>query len=105
MTVKRMLYKQYKKHYADCQTLPGSYDPDTKSIEVEIPKGRMKPSGVRGKQFFGYILYFVDSNGVILHYGFRATCYENAVKQFNKAFRDKGYILCNPQPTNIQTIF
>ena len=54
MTTKRMHYSQYKNHYSDCQTVPGSYDKVTKSVEVILPEGRVKPSGVRGKRFHGY---------------------------------------------------
>ena len=53
MEVLRMKYKQYKEHYSDCETVYGSYDKATKTIEVEIPEGRMKTSGVRGKSY-GY---------------------------------------------------
>ena len=45
-TIKRMRYSQYKEHYADCRTVPGTYDKINRSIEVVIPDGRMKPSGV-----------------------------------------------------------
>jgi len=48
MIQERMFYGTYKKHYADCETLPGSYDKITKSIIVLIPDGRMKKSGTRG---------------------------------------------------------
>lgn len=32
-----MHYGEYKKHYADCKTRPGSYDPETKTIIVYVP--------------------------------------------------------------------
>ena len=51
MTEERMLYRQYKQSYADCATVPGTYDKTTKSIVVIIPEGRKKPSGVRGKSY------------------------------------------------------
>ena len=50
MTEYRMKYSQYKKHYADCKTVPGTYDTIEKSIIVLIPEGRMKKSGVRGQR-------------------------------------------------------
>lgn len=46
----RMKYRDYKQHYADCETL-GDYDKYNKTITVLIPDGRMKESGVRGKSF------------------------------------------------------
>lgn len=51
MTVERMLYRRYKTSFSDCEIVPGTYDKATKTIEVEIPEGRMKKSGVRGKRF------------------------------------------------------
>jgi hypothetical protein len=51
MTTTRMKYGAYKKHYADCETVPETYDRGTKTIEVIIPDGRMKPSGTRGERF------------------------------------------------------
>ena len=48
MTEERMLYRRYKTAYADCQTVPGTYDKATKTIVVIIPEGRMRKSGVRG---------------------------------------------------------
>ena len=63
MTVQRMKYKNYKEHYADCETVPSSYDKGTKSIEVIIPDGRMKNSGVRGHHFRGYQFDLIDSKG------------------------------------------
>lgn len=42
MTVERMLYRRYKTSFSDCEIIPGTYDKATKTIEVEIPEGRMK---------------------------------------------------------------
>lgn len=56
MTVERMLYRRYKTSFSDCEIVPGTYDKATKTIEVEIPEGRMKKSGVRGKRF--HWMYF-----------------------------------------------
>lgn len=42
MKNERMLYRRYKTSYADCQTVPGTYDKATKTIVVIIPEGRMK---------------------------------------------------------------
>lgn len=51
MKVIKMLYSGYKKSYSDCEIVPGTYDKATKTIDVIIPDGRMKKSGVRGKTY------------------------------------------------------
>ncbi len=51
----RMKYRDYKQHYADCETL-GDYDKSDKTITVLVPDGRMKKSGVRG-QTYRYITF------------------------------------------------
>lgn len=51
MAIETMLYRRYKKHYSDCETIPGTYDETYKTIKVIVPDGRMKPSGVRGQSF------------------------------------------------------
>lgn len=84
MTEERMLYRRYKTAYADCQTVPGTYDKATKTIVVIIPEGRMKPSGVRGKHFKGYQLWLLDEKGKYGYCTYRATCLENAEKQHAK---------------------
>lgn len=35
--VVEMLYKDYKRSYSYCDTVPGTYDPETKSIKVYVP--------------------------------------------------------------------
>ena len=60
MTEYRMKYSQYKKHYADCKTVPGTYDTIEKSIIVLIPEGRMKNSGVRGQRYNYYRFSGID---------------------------------------------
>lgn len=52
MEIERMLYRRYKTSYADCETVLGSYDKATKTIEVMLPEGRKKKSGLH----VGYIL-------------------------------------------------
>lgn len=81
-----MRYSQYKKHYADCVTVPGTYDKDLKTIEVIIPEGRLKPSGVRGERFLTIWLMVGDSPDKMFKHGFRAICYENAVKRAKKLY-------------------
>ena len=46
--IKRISYRQYKVDYYDCETVKGSYDSDTKTIEVIIPEASMS---FRGKQW------------------------------------------------------
>ena len=79
--IMRMKYSQYKKHYADCSTVYGSYDNMTKSIEVVVPEGRMKASGVRGRRFSGYS--FRNKSGGVQT--FRAVDKEHALKQCLKS--------------------
>lgn len=54
----KMKYRDYKKHYADCDNL-GDYYKFDKTITVLVPDGRMKESGVRGKSF-----HYYEFNGV-----------------------------------------
>ena len=82
-----MPYRQYKEHYADCETLAGSFRQekhDNAEITVIIREGRLVPSGVRGKHFSGYRFKCNDGR-----YGFatyRAVSEENARKQLLKDF-------------------
>lgn len=88
-------YSRYKKHYADCETLAGSYrDKDSSSamlrcpmIVVIIRAGRLKPSGTRGLHYSGY--EFEDENGNYVCY--RAICEENAEKRVQKDFPDRSW--------------
>ena len=84
--VVRMLYRQYKKSYADCKTVPGSYDKGNKSIEVIVPDGRMKPSGTRG-QSYEYIWFDgVDVEGKPVRVCIKAVSTENAVKRLAREY-------------------
>ncbi len=82
MKIERMPYRSYKAHYADCKTVPGTYDNASRTIEVMIPEGREKPSGVRGKSF-----RYIEFRGVEKETGravtctIKAICRENAVKR------------------------
>ena len=38
METKRMRYAQYKKHYADCKAVPGSYDKADRTIAGAVAK-------------------------------------------------------------------
>lgn len=85
-----MRYSQYKKHYADCTAVPGTYDNDRKTIDVIVPEGRMKPSGVRGERFRTIWLMVGDDPGHMFEHGFKAISYENAVKRARKMYRFVG---------------
>lgn len=81
----KMEYRRYKEHYADCETIAGTYDKERKTIDVIIRAGRLKPSGTRGKHYSGY--KFKLSNGYIV--GFSAVSEENAKKQLLKLYPDE----------------
>lgn len=89
-----MPYKQYKDHYADCETLVGSYSIENNgtiygeaTIGVIVREGRLKTSGVRGKHFCGYRLE--NTKGVQVTY--RAVSKENALKRVNKEFPNETW--------------
>ena len=82
MTTETMLYRRYKQHYADCETVAGSYDKEHKTIKVIIPEGRMKPSGTRGQSY-----HYIEFTGIETATGrkvrctIKATCRANAIKR------------------------
>lgn len=76
-----MPYRQYKEHYADCETLANSYSREDVTIGVIIRKGRLVNSGVRGKHFGGYV-FTVDGK----HVSYRAVSWENAEKRCRADF-------------------
>lgn len=84
----RMPYRQYKRHYSDCETIAGSYDA-LGTIEVIIREGRLKNSGVRGKHFH---IYTFKCDGQRVSY--RAVSEENARKQMIKDFPDSANWEC-----------
>ena len=94
MTVKTMFYGTYKKHYADCKTIKGSYNAEFKSIDVVIPDGRMKASGVRGKRFRTYTFYFKYANGENGENVYKAVSYENAEKRYYQECKREGWTPC-----------
>lgn len=86
-----MPFKQYKEHYADCETVAGSYDDKTDkyghvnghpTIKVIIRAGRLKPSGVRGQRYSGY--EFTTDCGTKVCY--RAVSEETARKRMKKDY-------------------
>ena len=57
----------------------------SKTMDVLVPEGRMKPSGVRGRgysYFTGILCLGADGERVTA--SVKAMCWDNAVKQFNK---------------------
>ena len=82
MTTETMLYRRYKQHFADCETVVGSYDKERKTIEVLLPEGRLKPSGVRG-QTFKYMEFHGIENATdrTVRCTIKATCRQNAIKR------------------------
>lgn len=56
----RMSYRQYKQHYSDCKAR--DYDRADGTIDVDIPYGRMKVSGTRGKKYDTYSLKATDGH-------------------------------------------
>ena len=102
----RMAYRNYKKHYSDCETVPGTYDKGTKTIEVIVPDGRMKPSGVRGECFSTYELWYEFPDGRKCFTPYRATCRKNAEKQLRKdLMRMPGCHPCDPPEGREAKIF
>ena len=84
-----MPYKQYKEHYADCETVAGSfhYRYGKALITVIIREGRLKPSGTRGRYYSGY--QFTNAKGELITY--RAVSEENAMRRVNKDFPGEGW--------------
>lgn len=82
MKIVRMPYRRYKAHYPDCDTVPGTYDSASKTIDVVVPEEREKPSGVRG-QTFHYLEFHGVENGTGRHVTctVKATCRANAIKR------------------------
>lgn len=83
-----MPYRQYKMHYADCETLAGSYREIERGrdagsyITIILREGRLKASGVRGEHYSGYCCENEKGEKV----AYRAVNEENAVKRANKEF-------------------
>lgn len=101
-----MPYARYKQRYADCKTVPGSYDKDYRTITVIMPEGRLKPSGTRGQHYHGYELWCEDSKTGEQHFMvYRAISEENAIKQHAKECRSRGFKPCEPPAGRIARIY
>lgn len=99
----RMRYSAYKSHYSDCNTVPGTYDEGSKTIEVLIPEGREKPSGVRGQKFHRYKLWFIDRYGKLRYCKYKAVSLDNALKQYAKDCKREGWKPCD-DPESAQSL-
>lgn len=78
-------FKQYKQHYSDCETVPGSFKEGTQYqpkalITIIVRKGRMKNSGVRGEKFG----YYTFKNELGKEITYKAVSEENATNRVNK---------------------
>lgn len=93
----RMSYRQYKQHYSDCKA--HDYDASDKTIEVDIPYGRMKQSGVRGKKYDTFTFKATDGENVG-EIEYKAMSRENALKQHNKYCKESG---CIPVADDVST--
>lgn len=82
-----MKYSRYKSAYSDCKTIPGTYNRWLKTIDVDIPEGRMKSSGTRGQRY-----RYMQFNGKDLKTGnpvsvfIKAVSVQNAVKRLPKEY-------------------
>ena len=87
-----MPYKQYKEHYADCETVIDSYEdhidrygfvtaPPT--IKVIIREGRLKASGTRGRHYAGHRIQY-ELDGKTYVEPFRAVSEATAIRQAKK---------------------
>lgn len=90
-----MPYKQYKDHYADCETIAGSFQRVNGrcTIDVIIREGRLKASGTRGEHFSGYEFHVVE-DGVKYRTVYRAVSEENALKRLKKDYPNATEIKC-----------
>lgn len=88
---KKMPYRQYKNHYADCEKVVGSYSEDG-TVDVIIREGRLKNSGVRGEHIDVYV--FRNENNEPRCY--RAVSVENAYARLIKDYPDHEwrYVAC-----------
>ena len=85
MTTETMLYRRYKQHFSDCEAVAGSYDKERKTIEVLLPDGRLKPSGVRGQTFKHMEFSGIENaTGRTVRCTIKATCRQNAIKRLPK---------------------
>lgn len=83
--VQTMLYRRYKASYSDCETIPGTYNKASKTIDVIIPDNRIKKSGVRG-QSYKYLTFHGIENATNrpVRITIKAVSLANAIKRLPK---------------------
>lgn len=86
MQIETMPYRRYKTSFADCETVSGSYNKVQKTIQVILPDGRLKPSGVRGKRYMHLWFNGTDEDGHTVRACIKAVSTENAVKRLLKDY-------------------
>lgn len=88
-----MPYRAYKEHYADCETVAGSFSADNgkATIDVIVRAGRLVASGVRGQRFSTYVFLNKLTEKKVCFY---AVCEENALKQAKKEGYDTNNLKC-----------
>ena len=80
----KMQYRDYKRHYANCETVRGSYDAGSKTIVVFVPASMMQPQ--RGELRFDPKQW--DNRGQQK----KLRGYRIAIRQYNQG-RDASYYL------------
>ena len=84
-----MKYSRYKSAYSDCKTVLGTYNKWSKTIDVDIPEGRMKPSGTRGQRY--RYMWFDGKDlktGCPVRVCIKAVSVQNVLKQLPKEYPD-----------------
>ena len=84
MEEKRIAYRDYKRHYADCETVRGSYDASNKTIVVLVPVEMLQPQ--RGAARFDVKRW--ENRGQQK----KLRGYRIAVRQYNQG-KDASYFL------------
>ena len=84
MEEKRMTYRDYKRHYANCETVRGSYDASSKTIIVLVPVSMMQPKRSASR--------FDSKRGEKRGPQKKLRGYRVAVRQYNQG-RDASYLL------------
>lgn len=90
-----MPYKQYKEHYADCETVVGSFRNEfgKARVDVIVRDGRLKASGVRGQHYAGYEFFVVTPDGKKTRAVYRAVCEDNALRRLNKDYPEAAEVI------------
>lgn len=92
----RLPYREYKTKWSDHKTAPGSYDPETKTIEVLFTAEEMKEKTNLGNRYHMQSFYFRligVEKGISPACEFTAKTEANAIKNAKKWARDFGYTL------------